>query len=467
MFRKFFGFLLVFLFSFSVFTSSNAAPVKLNDISGHWAKAKIERAVSLGFINGYPDGTFKPDKSVTRAEFVAILLSSAKITGEIPKNYSFPDVSSKHWASKPIYKAVELGWISGFPDGTFKPEQMVTPEQSSVIACKRLDWDARGVAYQLALKNFPGASSINYWAKPFIGMLQQEGMLVGDATHLLLSGKILSRAEVVVLILNMLDYKAPAMESMTLSTTTSTFDSGLLGELVPVFEKANHVKVKIVSVGTGQSIAIAQKGDADCVLVHARALEDQFMKDGFGSFRLDVMYNDFIIIGPSSDPAGIKSAKTAIEAFQKIASTERLFVSRGDKSGTHVKELDIWKAAGVDPKGTWYISAGQGMGAVLLMADEKQAYTLTDRATYLKYNKDKKIQLVILNEGSKNLLNPYGVIPVSTVKFPGLNSKMADRFAYFITGIPGQIMIREFGKKDFGTSLFFPDSDEYKEYERQ
>lgn len=466
MFKKRFGSFLCFLIVFSLFASSSAAPIKLRDINNHWAKANIERAVSLGFISGYPDGTFRPDKSVSRAEFVAILLASAKITAENPKNYSFPDVSSKHWASKSIYKAVELGWISGFPDGTFKPEQMVTPEQSSVITCKRLGWDARGVAYQLALKNFPGASSINYWAKPFMGMLLQEGVLKGDSTHILLSGKILTRAEVVVLILNLLYYKAPAIESMTLSTTTSTFDSGLLGELVPVFEKANHVKVKVVSVGTGQSIAIAQKGDADCVLVHARALEDQFMKDGFGTFRFDVMYNDFIIIGPSSDPAGIKSAKTAIEAFQKIASAQSTFISRGDKSGTHVKEQDVWKAAGIDPKGTWYVSAGQGMGAVLLMADEKQAYTLTDRATYLKYNKDKKIGLVILNEGSKNLLNPYGVIPVSTVKFPGLNSKMAIRFAYFITGIPGQIMIREFGKKDFGTSLFFPDSLEYREYER-
>jgi tungstate transport system substrate-binding protein len=254
------------------------------------------------------------------------------------------------------------------------------------------------------------------------------------------------------------------MESMTLSTTTSTFDSGLLSVIVPIFEKANHVKVKIVSVGTGQSIAIAQKGDADCVLVHARALEDKFMNDGFGTFRFDVMYNDFIIIGPKSDPAGIKSTKTAIEAFQKIASTQSTFISRGDKSGTNVKELDVWKAAGIEPKGTWYVSAGQGMGAVLLMADEKQAYTLTDRATYLKYMKDKKIQLVILNEGSKTLLNPYGVIPVSPAKFPGLNSKMADRFAYFITGIPGQTLIGDFGKKDFGASLFFPDSDEYKAY---
>ena len=467
MLRRLCVFLLAVLFSCSAFSTSNAAPIKLSDINNHWAKAKIERAVSLGFVSGYPDGTFKPDKSVTRAEFVAILLTSAKITAENPTKYSFPDVSSKHWASKPIYHAVKLGWISGFPDGTFKPEQMVTPEQSSVISCKRLDWDARGCAYQLALKTFPGASSINYWAKPFMGMLSQEGLLMGDTTHLLLSGKILTRAEVVVLILNMLDYKAPAMEAMTLSTTTSTFDSGLLGELVPVFEKANHVKVKIISVGTGQSIAIAQKGDADCVLVHARALEDKFMADGFGTFRLDVMYNDFIIIGPSSDPAGIKSAKTAVEAFQKIATSQKTFISRGDKSGTHVKEQDIWKEAGIDPKGDWYVSAGQGMGAVLLMADEKQGYTLTDRATYLKYYKDKKIQLVLLNEGSKNLLNPYGIIPVSPVKFPGLNSKMADRFAYFITGIPGQIMIREFGKKDFGASLFFPDSAEYKAYERE
>ncbi|HOI24587.1 MAG TPA: substrate-binding domain-containing protein [Caldisericia bacterium] len=250
--------------------------------------------------------------------------------------------------------------------------------------------------------------------------------------------------------------------TMILATTTSTEDSGLLKVLVPAFEAKFPVTVKVVSVGTGQAITIGEQGDADCLLVHDRAKEDKFVADGFGAYRMDVMYNDFVIIGPSEDPAGIKTASDAIEALKLIAQSQSSFVSRGDQSGTHSKELKLWKEAGIEPITPWYISAGQGMGAVLLMADEKLAYTLTDRATYLKYTKDGKISLTLLFEGSTPLLNPYGVIPVSKEKHPSVNFLAAEQFAKFITSLEGQTIIAEFGTADFGSPLFFPDSEEFK-----
>jgi tungstate transport system substrate-binding protein len=250
--------------------------------------------------------------------------------------------------------------------------------------------------------------------------------------------------------------------SMILATTTSTEDSGLLKVLVPAFEAKYPVTVKVVSVGTGQAITIGEQGDADCLLVHDRAKEDKFVADGFGAYRMDVMYNDFVIIGPANDPAGIKNATDAINALSLLSQSQSTFVSRGDQSGTHSKELKLWKEAGVEPVTPWYISAGQGMGAVLLMADEKQAYTLTDRATFLKYTKDGKITLELLFEGSAPLLNPYGVIPVSKDKHPSVNFLAAEQFAKFITSMEGQKIIGEFGTADFGSPLFFPDSEEFK-----
>jgi tungstate transport system substrate-binding protein len=250
---------------------------------------------------------------------------------------------------------------------------------------------------------------------------------------------------------------------MILATTTSTFDSGLLTFLVPMFEKSNHVKVKIISVGTGQAITTGRKGDADVLLVHARAQEDLFMADGFGLFRKDVMYNDFIIVGPASDPAKIKGMTDATAAFTKLAASGSIFISRGDKSGTNTKELDIWKAAGITPAGkSWYLSAGQGMGEVLMMTDQKQAYTLTDRATYLAYQNGGKINLPILVQGSQGLLNPYGLMPVNPAKYPTVKVDLAVRFADFMTGLPGQELIKSFGVEQYGQTLFYPDSTEWK-----
>jgi len=185
---------------------------------------------------------------------------------------------------------------------------------------------------------------------------------------------------------------------LTLATTTSTENSGLLAYILPDFEKRYNARVDVVAVGTGQALEIAAHGDADVVIVHAPSKEDAFMETGHGLLREDVMYNDFVIIGPSQDPAGISGLKDATAAFQEIASTGSTFISRGDDSGTHTKELAIWKEAGIEPSGSWYISAGQGMGAVLTMAQEKQAYTLADRGTYLARTKE-GYNLPILAEG--------------------------------------------------------------------
>jgi tungstate transport system substrate-binding protein len=247
---------------------------------------------------------------------------------------------------------------------------------------------------------------------------------------------------------------------LILATTTSTRDAGLLDYILPDFEAKYNVSVEVVAVGTGQALQLGTKGDADVELVHARAQEDAFVAAGDGINRQDVMYNDFIIIGPANDPAGIKGLK-APEAFAKIAQTGSRFISRGDQSGTNTKELAIWKTAGIEPKGDWYVSAGQGMGAVLTMANEQLAYTLSDRATYLARTK-KGIDLVILCEGDPDLLNRYGVIAVNPAKHPGVNSELANKFIDWITSVETQKLIGTFGVKDFGKPLFFPESAQYK-----
>jgi tungstate transport system substrate-binding protein len=247
---------------------------------------------------------------------------------------------------------------------------------------------------------------------------------------------------------------------LILATTTSTQDSGLLDYILPDFEAKYGTPVEVVAVGTGQALQLGKNGDADVELVHARAQEDAFVAAGDGINRQDVMYNDFVIIGPAKDPAGIKGLK-APEAFAKIAQTGSRFISRGDQSGTNTKELAIWKAAGIEPKGDWYISAGQGMGAVLTMANEQLAYTLSDRGTYLARTKQ-GIDLPILVEGDPTLLNPYGVIAVNPAKHPNVNSDMANKFIDWITSVETQKLIESYGMKDFGQSLFIPDSAQWK-----
>lgn len=254
--------------------------------------------------------------------------------------------------------------------------------------------------------------------------------------------------------------RAGTPDRLVLATTTSTQDSGLLDYLLPMFEQEFNTKVDVIAVGTGQALQIGKDGNADVLLVHARAQEDAFMEAGDGSRREDVMYNDFVIVGPESDPAKISDSETAVDAFKKIAEAKATFISRGDKSGTNTKELGIWKKAEITSEGDWYVSAGQGMGEVLTMANEQQAYTLSDRATYLARTKT-GIDLKILLEGPKDLLNPYGVIAVNPSKGPQINSDLATKFIDWIISVPVQEKIAEFGKEEFGQSLFNPSSALY------
>ncbi|MBE7433029.1 MAG: substrate-binding domain-containing protein [Anaerolineales bacterium] len=250
---------------------------------------------------------------------------------------------------------------------------------------------------------------------------------------------------------------APANPNLILATTTSTQDSGLLDELIPLFEEQTGYTVQTVAVGSGEAMKMGEEGNADVLLVHAPSSEVAFMEGGFGKDRFLVMHNDFIIVGPSSDPAGIKGMATAAEAFTTIFNAGASFITRGDDSGTHKKELALWKAAGLDPAGqTWYIETGQGMGASMTVASEKQAYILTDRATYLA-NKD-NYQLEVLVEGEPGLLNVYHVITVNPEKWTEMNYEGALAFANFMVASETQAVISEFGKDKFGQPLFFPDA---------
>jgi len=245
---------------------------------------------------------------------------------------------------------------------------------------------------------------------------------------------------------------AGAEERLKMSTTTSTQDSGLLKVLLPPFEKKNNVKVDVIAVGTGQALKLGEAGDVDAVFVHARKLEDKFVADGFGVNRKDVMYNDFVIIGPKNDPAGIAKAKTAAEALKLLATKGASFISRGDKSGTHTKELDLWKSSGIEPKGNWYVEAGQGMGPVITMATERRAYTLTDRGTYNAF-KGAKTDLVILFQGEKGLFNPYGIMAVNPKKFPHVKYDLAMKLIDYVTGPEGLKIIADY--KAHGEPVFF------------
>ncbi len=242
--------------------------------------------------------------------------------------------------------------------------------------------------------------------------------------------------------------------SIILSTTTSTQDSGLLDVLVPLFEKQTGYSVKTVSVGTGQALALAAKGDADVALVHAPELEKKYVADGKLLNRRLVMYNDFVVIGPKEDPAKIRSARVAEAALKAIAHTKASFVSRGDNSGTHALEKSLWKQAGIEPKGPWYIEAGQGMGATLSIANERNGYTITDRGTYLAYAK--RVTLPILVEGDRALLNVYSVMEVNPANGPRINSVGGKAFADFMVAPQTQKVIQNYGVEKFGQPLFVP-----------
>jgi len=250
----------------------------------------------------------------------------------------------------------------------------------------------------------------------------------------------------------------PANPTLILATTTSTQDSGLLDVLVPMFQDQTGYTVQTVAVGTGAALKMAEDGNADVLLVHAPASEKVLMDAGWGKDRFLVMHNDFVIVGPAGDPAAIKGTHTAVEAFQKIADAGANFITRGDDSGTNKMEINLWGKTTATPDGqAWYIDSGQGMGATLTITSEKQAYTLTDRATYLA-NKE-NLDLEILVEGDAALLNVYHVITVNPDKWPKSNYDGAIAFAKFMTHPDTQAVIGEFGVDKFGQLLFFPDAD--------
>ena len=248
--------------------------------------------------------------------------------------------------------------------------------------------------------------------------------------------------------------KAPENVNVILATTTSTQDSGLLDALLPVFEKKTGYKVKTIAVGTGQALAMGEKGEADVLLVHAPAAEKKVVEKGAAIQRRLVMHNDFVFVGPAGDRANIKG-KTTIDALKAVAATKSPFISRGDDSGTHKMELNLWKAAGVKPAAPWYQEAGAGMGQTLKIADEKLGYTLTDRATYLAQKKN--LKLMILVEGDAKLLNIYHVMEVNPAKFAKANNVGAKAFGDFLLSPEGQKIIGEFGKDKYGQPLFFAD----------
>ena len=249
----------------------------------------------------------------------------------------------------------------------------------------------------------------------------------------------------------------PAQKNLILATTTSTQDSGLLDVLIPLFEKKTGYFVKTIAVGSGQAMAMGQRGEADVLLVHSSDAEKKFIAEGSGVNRLIVMHNDFIVVGPAADPAAIKAAKSTVEAFKKIAAAGALFLSRGDNSGTHSKEKGIWKAAGINPEGQkWRQETGLGMGQTLNVAAEKKGYTLADRGTWLSLQQ--KLGLPILKEGDPILLNVYHVIRVNPAKWPKVNAAGAKAFSGFMVSAETQAIIKTFGVEKYGGALFFPNA---------
>lgn len=248
----------------------------------------------------------------------------------------------------------------------------------------------------------------------------------------------------------------PAVRVVRMATTTSTENSGLLAWLLPKFEKETGIRVDVIAVGSGKAMELGRAGDVDVILAHSREDEERFMREGFGRYRRDVMYNDFVLVGPRADPAGVRNTRGTSAAFQAIAAAGSPFVSRGDESGTHKAECRFWKDAGVTPGGTWYAEAGQAMGAVLIMASNQQAYTLTDRATFLRMQP--KLELEILLEGDPTLFNQYGVIPVDLARFGRPQKTEAELFARWLVSPTGQRAIAEFGVAEYGKPLFFPNA---------
>lgn len=273
-----------------------------------------------------------------------------------------------------------------------------------------------------------------------------------------------------VLLLGCAAPAAPEPRVLRLATTTSTYDSGLLDAILPDFERQYGVRVDVIAVGTGQALAIAARGDADVVLVHARQREEEFVAQGHAVARYDVMYNDFVLVGPRDDPAGIQGMRSAAQALTRIAQAQTPFASRGDESGTHTKERSLWEKAGLSPGAddAWYFALGQGMGDTLVFANERRAYTLTDRGTFLAMG-DRLPNLAILVGGASvadnpdpDLYNPYGVMAVNPETHPGVRFELAQKFVEWLTSVPVQQKIAAYGQQRFGQPLFYPNSEAYR-----
>ena len=258
-----------------------------------------------------------------------------------------------------------------------------------------------------------------------------------------------------MLVLGLLASTVHADETLVVASTTSTEQSGLFGWILPKFEQSTAIKVRVVAVGTGQALDIGRRGDADVLFVHDRAAEDKFVAEGYGSYRKDVMYNDFVFVGPKEDPAKTRAAGSALNALKAIAASGQPFVSRGDKSGTHAAELRLWKEAGVDPKAlAGYKETGSGMGPTLNMAAATNAYTLSDRATWYAFKN--RLDLDLVFAGDPVLFNPYGVIPVNPARHPHVKKEAAERFAQWLISKEGQEAIAAF--RADGQQVFFPNA---------
>ena len=251
----------------------------------------------------------------------------------------------------------------------------------------------------------------------------------------------------------------PSTTTLTIASTTSTYDSGLFGFVLPSFEKSHNVKIKVVSVGSGEALELGKRGDADLLVVHAPQSEQQFMDAGYGVYYKPLWYNDFVLLGPSQDPAGVRGMKDAAQALLGIAGKEAIFVSRGDNSGTHQLEKQLWTVAGKTPSGPWYLSAGQGMGETLTLANEKGGYTLSDRATYLKWRS--KIRLELLVEGDVHLKNFYHAMIVDPKRYPHVKYDMAKQLIDYFISEALQKSLQDFGNADYGQALFTPNSEEW------
>jgi tungstate transport system substrate-binding protein len=248
---------------------------------------------------------------------------------------------------------------------------------------------------------------------------------------------------------------ATAQDFITVASTTSTENSGLFGHILPIFQAETGIEVRVVSQGTGQALETGRRGDADVVFVHARAQEEKFVEEGYGAQRFDVMYNDFVIVGPSDDPAGLRAAANATTAMTAIAESGAPFASRGDDSGTHVAEMDLWAAAGIEPAGTWYLSTGSGMGATLNTAAQVPAYALTDRGTWLSFQNRGDLEIVF--QGDPVLFNPYGIILVNPEKHTHIKAEQGQAFIDWIISEAGQATIASF--EVGGEQLFFPSAN--------